>query len=187
MKLTDSDILAAARELRDEQNQHLNVAPCPIRHRRMPTPLWWSATAAAVVVAFFVGRSLNPAPIDVGVQTKNYETATATTGDHSPLLGRGGGGEAALPSHDTIYLTRVVHVPSPVLANSTSPHLAQNEAAYAMEKRNAYSAEGEASAVAKSDSGPLHGGESEGFAPAADTMGCSLLCDDIRYDLLAVN
>lgn len=184
MKLTDSDIFAAARELRDEQNRHLNVAPCPIRHRRMPTPLWWSATAAAVVVAFFAGRSLNPAPIDVGVQTKNYETATATTGDHSPLLGRGGGGEAALPSHDTIYLTRVVHVPSPVHA---SPRPVQNEAAYAMEKRNVPSAEGEASAVAKSDSGSLHGGESEGFAPAADTMGCSLLCDDIRYDLLAVN
>ncbi len=184
MKLTDSDILAAARELRDEQNQHLNVAPCPIRHRRMPTPLWWSATAAAVVVAFFAGRSLNPAPIDAGVQTRNYETATATTGDHSPLQGGGGGGEAALPSHDTIYLTRVVHVPTPVHA---SQHLAQNEAAYAMKNRNVPSAEGEASAVAKSDSGPLHGGESEGIAPAADTMGCSLLCDDIRYDLLAVN
>lgn len=184
MKLTDSDILAAARELRDEQNRHLNVAPCPIRHRRMPTPLWWSATAAAAVVAFFVGRSLNPAPIDAGVQTRNYETATATTGDHSPLLGRGGGGGAALPIHDTIYLTRVVHVPTPVHA---SPHLAQNEAAYATENRNAYSAEGEASAVAKSDSSPLHGSGSEGLAPAADTMGCSLLCDDIRYDLLAVN
>ena len=185
MKLTDSDILAAARELRDEQNRHLNVAPNPIRHRRKPTPLWWSATAAAVVVAFFAGRSLNPAPIEGAADTYHHETAT--TGEYSPLIGGGGGVEAALPSHDTIYLTRVVHVPTPVLANSASPRPVQNEAAYATEKRNAYSAEGEASAVANSDSGPLHGGDSEGFTPAADTMGCSLLCDDIRYDLLAVN
>ena len=182
MKLTDSDILAAARELRDEQNQHLNVAPSPIRHRRMPTSLWWSATAAAAVVAFFVGRSLSPAPIEGAADTNHHETAT--TGEYSPLLGRGGGGETTPPIHDTIYLTRVVHVPTPVHA---SPQLAQNEAAYATENRNVPSAEGEASAVANSYSSPLHGGESEGLAPAADTMGCSLLCDDIRYDLLAVN
>ena len=185
MKLTDSDILAAARELRDEQNQHLNVAPCPIRHRRMPTPLWWSATAAAVVVAFFVGRSLNPAPIEGAADTNHHETAT--TGEYSPLLGRGAGGEATPPIHDTIYLTRVVHVPSPVHAYSASPRLAQNGTAYATGKRNASATDGEASAVANSDSSPLHGSGSEGLAPAADTMGCSLLCDDIRYDLLAVN
>ena len=61
MKLQDSDIISAARDLRDEQNEQLNVAPSPLKGRRTSTPLWWGAVAAALVVGFFVGQT-HPRP-----------------------------------------------------------------------------------------------------------------------------
>ena len=56
MQLQDSDIISAARDLRDEQNEQLYVAPSPLKGRRTSTPLWWGAVAAALVVGFFVGK-----------------------------------------------------------------------------------------------------------------------------------
>lgn len=167
MTINDSDILAAARELRDEQNQRLNVALSPSLRRRMPMPLWWAATAAAVVVAFFAGRSLAPSTshIEGSVYTSGSEMASATSGNDSPLPMRAGAHEVASTIHDTIYLTRVVHVPSAANAAHSS-HLGGGGAPEA--------------AVMPNDA------PSE-YAPAPDTAGCSMYCDDIRYDLLAVN
>ena len=148
MKLQDSDIISAARDLRDEQNNALQMAPSPIRARHTPTPLWWAATAAALVVGFVLGK----APVLV--------PNTASEGASNPLLTENvttvspSGDEGGTPAiirevihevvHDTIYETRIVRVP--VQQTMT----AQAE-------------------------------------PAPASPGCSMLCDDIPYELLAGN
>lgn len=148
MKLQDSDIISAARDLRDEQNNDLQVAPSPIRARRTPTPLWWAATAAALVVGFVLGKAPMLVP------------NTASEGASNPLLTENvttvspSGDEGGTPAiirevihevvHDTIYETRIVRVP--VQQTMT----AQAE-------------------------------------PAPASPGCSMLCDDIPYEMLAGN
>lgn len=149
MKLTDSDIITAARELRDEQNERLHVASNPLkRNSRKPTPLWWAATAAALVVGFVLGKAPMLVP------------NTASEGASNPLLTENvttvspSGDEGGTPAiirevihevvHDTIYETRIVRVP--VQQTMT----AQAE-------------------------------------PAPASPGCSMLCDDIPYEMLAGN
>lgn len=148
MKLQDSDIISAARDLRDEQNNDLQVAPSPIRAHRTPTPLWWAATAAALVVGFVLGKAPMLVP------------NTASEGASNPLLTENvttvspSGDEGGTPAiirevihevvHDTIYETRIVRVP--VQQTMT----AQAE-------------------------------------PAPASPGCSMLCDDIPYEMLAGN
>ena len=150
MKLQDSDIISAARDLRDEQNEQLYVAPSPLKGRRTSTPLWWGAVAAALVVGFVLGSRL---PV--------LAPHTASEGGSNPLLAENvttvssSGNERESPAiirevihevvHDTIYETRIVHVP----AASQQLQTAQAE--------------------------------------PAPSPGCSMLCDDIRYDLLAGN
>ena len=154
MKLQDSDIISAARDLRDEQNEQLYVAPTPLKGRRTLTPLWWGAVAAALVVGFFVGKSLTPNPSPEGEGTGHLQelALSQSSNEKTPLShGRGVGGEAIIREvihevvHDTIYETRIVRVPTP---SSQQP-----------------------TAQAEPDPSP----------------GCSMLCDDIRYDLLAGN
>lgn len=160
MKLQDSDIISAARDLRDEQNNDLQVAPSPIRARRTPTPLWWVATAAALVVGFVLGSklpdSLPAHPIREGAVTIDNEGTLSASHSAPSLTGRAGGESLAESEptiirevihevvHDTIYETRIVRVP--VQQTMT----AQAE-------------------------------------PAPASPGCSMLCDDIPYELLAGN
>ena len=148
MKLQDSDIISAARDLRDEQNQQFNVAPSPIRIHRRPTPLWWAATAAALVVGFVLGKApvLAPAP-----QEQTAPSLIGRAGGESVSSSKDDEGTPAIIRevihevvHDTIYETRIVRMP--VQQTMT----AQAE-------------------------------------PAPSTPGCSMLCDDIRYDLLTGN
>lgn len=152
MKLTDSDIITAARDLRDEQNERLQVAPNPLKRSSRPTPLWWAATAAALVVGFVLGQT-HPLPpsIEGGESSGLQESVIAQTlpsktgeaGDESPAIIREVIHEVV---HDTIYETRIVRVP----------------VQQAM------------TAQAKPD-------------PEPESLGCSMLCDDIPYDLLAGN
>lgn len=162
MKLTDSDIISAARELRDEQNSRLNVAPNPMKRTSRPTPLWWAATAAALIIGYVAGSGLTPNPSPTGegsdflqelVNTHSTEASTPS------LVGRAGGESGASESspaiirevihevvHDTIYETRIVRVPvQQVMTAQAKPE------------------------------------------PEPESPGCSMLCDDIRYDLLAGN
>ena len=153
MKLQDSDIISAVRDLRDEQNEQLYVVPSPLKGRRTSTPLWWGAVAAALVVGFFVGKGLPSRPTPTlpvregaitladGNESKSGQVTTPS------LTGRAGGGSSIIHEvvHDTIYETRIVRVPTP---SSQQP-----------------------TAQAEPDPSP----------------GCSMLCDDIRYDLLAGN
>ena len=117
MKLQDSDIIAAARDLRDEQNEQLYVAPSPLKGRRTPTPLWWAATAAALVVGFFIGRqTLSPLHRE-GERLTSLESSAQP---HPSITGGAGGGSSSIIRevihevvHDTIYETRIVRVPTP--------------------------------------------------------------------------
>ena len=146
MQLQDSDIISAARDLRDEQNEQLYVAPSPLKGRRTSTPLWWAATAAALVVGFFVGQTLSPLPRK-GESLASLESSTQS---HPSLTGESGSSPAIIREvihevvHDTIYETRIVRVPTQQVMT------AQAE-------------------------------------PAPESPGCSMLCDDIRYDLLTGN
>ena len=154
MKLQDSDIISAARDLRDEQNNDLQVAPSPIRARRTPTPLWWAATAAALIIGYVAGGGLTPNPSPMGEGSGHLqELAEAQSSEITTpsLTGREGEPEPTIIRevihevvHDTIYETRIVRVP--VQQTMT----AQAE-------------------------------------PAPASPGCSMLCDDIPYELLAGN
>ena len=152
MKLTDSDIISAARDLRDEQNERLHVAPNPLKRNSKPTPLWWAATAAALVMGFVIGEihPLTP-PIEGGESSDLQESVIA-----QPLPSKTGeavdGSSTIIRElihevvHDTIYQTRIVRVPvQQVMTAHAEPE------------------------------------------PEPETPGCSMLCDDIRYDLLAGN
>ena len=148
MKLQDADIISAARDLRDEQNRQLDVAPSPIRIHRRPTPLWWAATAAALVIGFVLGKApvLAPHTAPEGASspllTENTSTMSHSKDDEgTPAIIREVIHEVV---HDTIYETRIVRVPV----------------------QQAMTAQAE---------------------PAPSTPGCSMLCDDIRYDLLTGN
>ena len=144
MKLQDSDIISAARDLRDKQNERLHVSPSPL----------WGAVAAALVVGFFIGQTLSPLPRNgesLAISEQSSPTRSlsleSSAQPHPSITGGAGGGASVIYEvvHDTIYETRIVRVPAP---SSQQP-----------------------TAQAEPDPSP----------------GCSMLCDDIRYDLLAGN
>ena len=54
MKLTEQDIIRTARQLRDEENQQLNVHPWH-SHRRHHLSTWLVAIPAAAIIGFMLG------------------------------------------------------------------------------------------------------------------------------------
>ena len=167
MNITDSDILSAARELRDEQNARLHVAPNPLKRRTAPTPLWWAATAAALVLGFLVGKGTPDSPPALPIREGAITLATGDehkTGQVTTpsLIGRAGGESVeSSPAiirevihevvHDTIYETRIVRLPVQQVM------------------------------TAQADPAP------SSSPSTSSSVGCSMLCDDIRYDLLSGN
>jgi hypothetical protein len=154
MKLNDSDIITAARDLRNAQNERLHVAPNPMKRNSKPTPLWWAATAAALIIGYVAGGGLTPNPSPIGEGSGHLqELAEAQSSEitTSSLTGREGESEPAIIRevihevvHDTIYETRIVRVPVQQVMTAQAK-------------------------------------------PEPETPGCSMLCDDIPYDLLAGN
>jgi len=150
MKLQDSDIISAARDLRDEQNDGLHVSDSPIRSHRQPTPLWWAATAAALAVGFVLGKAPSSVPF-WGTEGATDELALKNDTTEAPLVAK-----EASPAiirevihevvHDTIYETRIVRVPVQQTMTAQAP-----------------------------------------ADPAPASPGCSMLCDEIPYELLAGN
>lgn len=53
MKINDQDIIRAARQLRDEENQQFHVRPWPRRRYRLPA--WVAAVPAAAIAGFVLG------------------------------------------------------------------------------------------------------------------------------------
>lgn len=181
MNITDSDITAAARDLRDEQNENLYVAPSPLKGRRTPTPVWWGAVAAALVVGFFVGKSLTPVPssMERGVYTSEGATITMDKGNHSPLPGRGAlevssvplgraGGEASLTGR-----AGGESAGSPSIIREVI-HEVVHDTIY--ETR-----------IVRVPVQQVMTAQADPTPSPAPSPGCSMLCDDIRYDLLAGN
>ena len=60
MKITDQDIIRTAKNLRDEENEQLHVAPWH-SHRRFHVPAWLVAVPAAAVIGFLFGLWVNSA------------------------------------------------------------------------------------------------------------------------------
>ena len=58
MKITDQDIIRTARQLRDEDNSQLHVAPWT-RRRHFQIPAWLVAVPAAALVGFLFGLWTN--------------------------------------------------------------------------------------------------------------------------------
>jgi hypothetical protein len=54
MKISNQDIVSAAQELRDEENQQLDVRPWN-HHRHFRFPAWLAAIPAAAIIGFFFG------------------------------------------------------------------------------------------------------------------------------------
>lgn len=69
MKISNQDIVRAAQELRDEEDQQLNVHPWN-HHRHFRFPAWLAAVPAAAIVGFFFGVWMNS-------QTKQEQPLTA--------------------------------------------------------------------------------------------------------------
>lgn len=69
MKISNQDIVRAAQELRDEENQQLNVRAWN-HHRHFRFPAWLAAVPAAAIVGFFFGVWTNS-------QTKPEQSLTA--------------------------------------------------------------------------------------------------------------
>ncbi|MBQ7528222.1 MAG: hypothetical protein IJT11_10955 [Bacteroidaceae bacterium] len=55
MKITDQDIVRAAQELRDEENNQMTVRPWNRRRRHFRIPTWLASTPAAAVIGFAFG------------------------------------------------------------------------------------------------------------------------------------
>lgn len=58
MRITEQDIVGAAQDMRDEENQQLHVAPWH-HHRRFHVPAWLVAVPAAAVIGFVFGLWVN--------------------------------------------------------------------------------------------------------------------------------
>ena len=58
MKITDQDIIHAARQLRDEENEQLHVTPWH-RHHRFHVPSWLVTIPAAALIGFLLGIWFN--------------------------------------------------------------------------------------------------------------------------------
>ena len=54
MKVTEQDIARTARQMRDEENEQLNIQPWN-RHRRHHLPTWIVAIPAAAIIGFVFG------------------------------------------------------------------------------------------------------------------------------------
>ena len=82
MNITDQDIIRAARQLRDEENEQLHVRSVFNRVRAWRrVPSWLIAVPAAAIVGFFIGlwaqdHSHNEAPLTAHVDTVYIEVPT---------------------------------------------------------------------------------------------------------------
>ena len=92
--MSNDDIIAMARRIREEENNQLQVRPWKSRNRMA----WYIAVPAACLVGFFLGYCLRPAseaPQDLTahvttdtVYVQVYDTIYQTTNVHKPVRPR---------------------------------------------------------------------------------------------------
>ena len=94
--MSNDDIIAMARRIREEENNQLQVRPWKSRSRMA----WYIAVPAACLVGFFLGYGLRPANMEPGseslaslstpdtVYVQVYDTIYQTTDVHKPVRPR---------------------------------------------------------------------------------------------------
>jgi len=82
MKINEEDIIRAACQLRDEDNEQLYVRPWN-RRRRFHIPAWLAAVPAAAVVGFVLGVWTNAAQKDAPSLTALVDTVYITVPDRT--------------------------------------------------------------------------------------------------------
>lgn len=91
MKINNQDIVRAARQLRDEENEELHIRPWS-RHRHFRIPAWLVTMPAAVIVGFFLGLwtqayKQNKTPLTALVDTIYIEVPTSERPQQEPTPG----------------------------------------------------------------------------------------------------
>jgi hypothetical protein len=83
MQINDKDIIRAAQELRDEDNQQLHISPWR-RHHHFQFPAWLAAIPAAVIAGFFLGIWTHHHKQDETPLTALVDTVYITVKEPSP-------------------------------------------------------------------------------------------------------
>ena len=102
--MSNEDIIAIARSIREEDNRRLNVRPWKSRNRIA----WYVAVPAACLVSFFLGYLLRPSNMEPSSQD------IASLGNHDTVY---------VQVHDTIYQFSDMHKPvqpRPITASNPS-------------------------------------------------------------------
>ena len=102
--MSNEDIIAIARSIREEDNRRLNVRPWKSRNRIA----WYVAVPAACLVSFFLGYLLRPSNMEPSSQD------IASLGNHDTVY---------VQVHDTIYQFSDMHKPvqpRPIKASNPS-------------------------------------------------------------------
>lgn len=158
MKISNEDIALAAKTLRARQDKGLVTPQNPLKTRRSKTP--WivaAACAAGFVLGIGVSPMLSPTDNDARVaQTTAVQVEEPRATSVEPQV-------ITQVVHDTIYQTKVVT--KEVFRKSTV--VAKNEVA-AIENMN------------KNKNNNNNNEQSQ-----SESVGCSMMCDNISYDLIA--
>lgn len=150
--LSDNDIIRAARQLRDEQNEALPVPPKFRSAAVKPLPLakhrWWAA--AACLVGFLAGFGVNEEFRHPSGGAETLKSPVVQNIVHLDTI------LVRETIRDTVYQTRVVvrEIPSKNVVAQASPK-------------------------------PSTATDDQPDKP--EGVGCSMLCDNIAYELLAGN
>ena len=157
MKITDQDIIRTAKNLRDEENEQLHVAPWH-SNSRFHVPAWLVAVPAAAIIGFLFGLWVNSA-------SKPDAPLTAMTDTVYIKVNVPAGTESLTPN------------PSPTREGSRSTLQKENANTHASSKASPSRGKGYGSATERR----------EWLEGASSPTGRSIADDKIRYDLLLVN
>lgn len=162
MKITNDDIISAAKSLREKQDQKLTTPQNPLTAKRS-SKIWMAAAACAV--GFIFGFGLRPSMMPFA---DGSHTAQQLTADSLQQVMTAKAADGTLPSgvqpkvvrevvHDTIVETKFVikEIVREV------PVMAKN--------------------VTVEEKKPNNNNNNE----RGKTVGCSMMCDNISYDLIA--
>ena len=156
MKISNEDIALAAKTLRARQDKGLVTPQNPLKTRRGKTP--W-IVAAACAAGFVLGIGVSPLLSPTASDTRLAQTTAVQV--EEPRTTNVEPQVITQVVHDTIYQTKVVT--KEVFRKSTV--VAKNEVA-AIENMN-------------------ENNNNNNEQSQSESVGCSMMCDNISYDLIA--
>lgn len=165
MKITEREIYRTAQQLRDEENEKLQVRPWNPR-RRFNVPMWLLAMPAAMLIGFLLGLWTNSSmqvqePLTALVDTVYVKVPVAQPVPDTVYVEV----PAAKPAPDTVYVKVPVKQLPPAIAQHKSPAKTKAPSAVTSSSRHK---------VAEATVQP----------PEPVIMGPSIAEDNIQYDLL---